>query len=180
MHPVARRTVVLLLATALAYLSIGWGAEKTSLLMMAKWNRVDNLRKFFDGDPCIEYSIVVTQDDRVPDAELARLIRLYFPRTYQDLRNIEVAIIERGDILSVEPDGRVTFLMTVKGNVAVAINADQVRDRVTGLSVSAAQRRLESELLLDPTRPPRIRVWPPWFNRLPVLPVRITVDVTIP
>lgn len=88
--------------------------------------------------------------------------------------------IQRGDILSVEPDGRVTFLMTVKGNVAVAINADQVRDRVTGLSVSAAQRRLESELLLDPTRPPQIRVWPPWFNRLPVLPVRITVNVTTP
>ncbi len=86
----------------------------------------------------------------------------------------------RGDIVNIEANGRVTFLMVVKGNIAVAISADYVRDRVTGVSVSEAYRRLERELLLDPQRPPEIKTWPGWYHRLPVLPVRITVRVKSP
>jgi len=99
--------MVLLLAAAFLFPPITWGAEKTSLLMLAKWNRVEDLRKFFDGDPCVEYSIVVTQDVRVPDTELARLIRLYFPRTYQDLRQYEVLILSCPDynLLTAKHDG---------------------------------------------------------------------------
>jgi hypothetical protein len=86
----------------------------------------------------------------------------------------------RGDILSIEPGGRVTFLMIVRGNIAVAIDGGQVRDRVTGVSVDEAYRRLERELLLDPDRPPQITTWPGWFGRMPLLPVRITVNVNSP
>lgn len=86
----------------------------------------------------------------------------------------------RGDIIDIEANGRVTFLMVVKGNIAVSINEDYVRRRVTGVSVSEAHRRLERELLLDPDRPPRIDTWPTWYHRLPVLPVRITVRVNSP
>ncbi len=86
----------------------------------------------------------------------------------------------RGDIMQIEPSGRVTFLMHVRGHVAVAIDADAVRREVAGLRVSAARRRLETRFLLDPTRPPRIHTWPVWFKRLPFLPVRITVHVEQP
>ncbi len=86
----------------------------------------------------------------------------------------------RGDTLSIDPNGRVTFLMTVRGNIAVAIDADRVRDRLTGLSVDDAYRRLNNELLLDVNRPPTIDTWPTWFDRLPWLPVRITVKVNTP
>lgn len=86
----------------------------------------------------------------------------------------------RGDIIHIEPSGRVTFLMTVRGNIAVAIDADRVRDRLTGLSVDDAHRRLNNEFLLDVTRPPTIDTWPPWFDRLPWLPVRIIVKVNAP
>ncbi|MBN2304862.1 MAG: hypothetical protein JXQ72_10315, partial [Anaerolineae bacterium] len=86
----------------------------------------------------------------------------------------------RGDILQIEPDGQVTFLMIVSGNIAVSIDADHVRQRVTGVSVSEARRRLDRELLLDPDRPPQITTWPGWFPRMPVLPVRINVKVESP
>jgi len=86
----------------------------------------------------------------------------------------------RGDILEIAPNGRVTFLMTVSGSIAVSIDEDYVRERTRGLSVSEARRRLENELLLDPAAPPQIDTWPDWYNRVPLLPVRISVKIHIP
>ena len=70
--------------------------------------------------------------------------------------------------------------MVVKGNIAVSIDTSAVRDRMVGVSVNEARDRLERELLLDPERPPRIATWPPWYSRMPVLPVRISVKVNAP
>ena len=92
----------------------------------------------------------------------------------------EALSFARGDILSIADDGRVTFLMTVSGSVAVAVDQEYVRARTRGVSVSEARRRLESELLLDPSHPPRIATWPGWYPRMPVLPVRISVEVRLP
>jgi hypothetical protein len=78
------------------------------------------------------------------------------------------------------PDGRIQFAMTVTGQSTVGVDADHVRDRVAGVSVDEAKRRLQRELLLNPNRPPKITVWPGWFNRMPVLPIRITVKVDEP
>lgn len=86
----------------------------------------------------------------------------------------------RGDIQNITPDGEVTFLMSVEGSIAVAIDENRVRDRVAGLSVSSALDRLQREFILDPARPPRISTWPGWLDRLPVLPLRIDVKVNTP
>ncbi|HML23880.1 MAG TPA: baseplate J/gp47 family protein [Aggregatilinea sp.] len=85
--------------------------------------------------------------------------------------------ISLGDIEQIDADGRVAFQMVVDGKLAVALSADDVRERVAGVSVSEARRRLEREFVLDPERPPQIDTWPGWWNRLPVLPVRISVRV---
>ncbi|MBN1680686.1 MAG: baseplate J/gp47 family protein [Anaerolineae bacterium] len=87
---------------------------------------------------------------------------------------------ERGEIEQIEPNGRVTFLMIVKGNIAVSVDEDAVRQRVTGMTISKARRRLENELVLDPDYPLTISTWPGWFNRLPLLSTRITVQVRLP
>ena len=92
----------------------------------------------------------------------------------------EALSFTRGDILDITPDGRVTFLMTVSGSVAVAIDEEYVRRRTQGVSVSEARRRLERELLLDPYHPPHISTWPTWYPRMPLLPVRISVEVRLP
>lgn len=86
----------------------------------------------------------------------------------------------RGDIVAIEPTGRVTFLMTVSGNIAVSIDEDHVRERVLGVTVSEARARLERELLLDPQRPPQIDAWPGWLGRMPLIPVRVAVEIESP
>jgi hypothetical protein len=92
----------------------------------------------------------------------------------------DAMVFTRGDILDIDPEGRVTFLMVVKGNIAVSIDQDYVRDRMVGVSVDEAYYRLEHDLLLDPERPPRITTWPGWYHRMPLLPVRINVKVNTP
>lgn len=85
--------------------------------------------------------------------------------------------ITRGEIEQIDPDGTVRFQMVVDGRLAVALNADAVRERIAGTSVGEAERRLQREFVLDPNRPPQIDTWPGWLRRLPVLPMRITVRV---
>lgn len=91
----------------------------------------------------------------------------------------EALTITRGDILEIEPDGRVSFLMVVEGNIAVAVDEQAVRSSVAGTSVSEAQRRLQRKFLLDPEHPPQITTQPSWFGRLPWLPIRISVQVKV-
>ncbi len=86
-------------------------------------------------------------------------------------------IFSRGPIQSSDPKGQVGFLMSASANVAVAVNAERVRQRLAGASVSDALAILEREWLLDPRRPPQIQVWPSVFGRLPLLPLRINVRV---
>ena len=88
--------------------------------------------------------------------------------------------IRRGDIQEITPEGEVTFLMIVEGSIAVAIDENNVRERVAGMTVSAARDRLEREFILDQSRPPEIETWPGWFKRVPWLPVRISVEIATP
>lgn len=93
---------------------------------------------------------------------------------------LETLSYVRGDILEIERSGRVSFLMTVSGSVAVRIDPGEVRRRVQGVSVSEARRRLDHDFLLDPTRPTSINTWPGWYPRMPFIPVRIVVKVNTP
>lgn len=86
----------------------------------------------------------------------------------------------RGTIQTIEPNGRVTFLMDVRGSSTVAIDVDAVRERIAGTSVTEARRRLERELMLEPSVPPQIDVWPGFFGRMPALPTRIRVEIAQP
>lgn len=76
-----------------------------------------------------------------------------------------------------EADGTASLVISSSGNVAAAIDAERVRNRVAGMSVEAALNTLNREWLLDPLRPPQIQVWPGFLGQLPVLPVRIAVTV---
>lgn len=75
---------------------------------------------------------------------------------------------------------RVTFEAIVTGRSTISINDNYVRERVAGASKSEARDRLKRELLLNPNQPVSIRVWPGWYGRLPLLPLRIDVDVATP
>lgn len=82
-----------------------------------------------------------------------------------------------GDIQQVLEDGSVAFQMRIEGTTFVEIDSNQVRDRLTGLSVTEARTILETEYLLDPNQPPEIDTWPGFLNRMPLFPIRIHIDV---
>ncbi len=94
MHCRAVRAVFCLaVAMTLVFFSPGFGAERIRLLLLVQDSRVDALRMFFDGEPSVEYKVIVTWDGRVPDSELVKLIRLYFPRRYQEMTSYDVLIL---------------------------------------------------------------------------------------
>ncbi len=75
------------------------------------------------------------------------------------------------------PEGsRLTFSVYGIGHAAAEIDSEAVRRAIRGKSVSAAAELLTEQWPL--AEPPQIEVWPEWLNRLPLLPIRITVNVT--
>jgi hypothetical protein len=90
----------------------------------------------------------------------------------------------RGDIVEVDDAQRVTFLMSCAGYVAADINVNSVREQIAGLSVTQVSALLSDSL---PLRAPDgeqsslvLSIWPGWWRQVPVLPVRISVQVRYP
>lgn len=68
-----------------------------------------------------------------------------------------------------------TFFVTATGYAAAQIDLDTARRSVLGRSVEEATERLTADLPL--AEPARIWVWPQWVGRVPVLPLRIAIQV---
>lgn len=120
----------------------------------------------------IEASIINLSDARL--VAFANMGRYVTPGRTIDENHLT---FRTGNIQQVLEDGSVAFQMRVEGTTYVAIESSQVRDRLTGLSANEARQVLENEYLLDPRFPPVINTWPGFFNRMPLLPVRINVDI---
>jgi hypothetical protein len=71
--------------------------------------------------------------------------------------------------------GDLAFFVTARGYAAAHLEPQVVRRVVLGKPVSRAAERLDAELPLAES--PQIEVWPEWFPWMPVLPMRISVDV---
>ncbi len=74
-----------------------------------------------------------------------------------------------------QANGEFTFYVTATGRAVAEIDPAAVRQTVRGRSLAEAQARLGAEFPL--AAPPVIRIWPDWLRRLPVLPLRIDVQV---
>ena len=82
-----------------------------------------------------------------------------------------------GEIQQIFEDGTIAFQMRIEGTTYVTIEGEQIRERLTGLSAREARAVLENEFLLDPNNPPEINTWPGFLKRMPILPIRISVDI---
>lgn len=80
-----------------------------------------------------------------------------------------------GDILDVDDDGRVTFLMQGNARIAAVVNQNVIAEYIRGQKISDAIAWINKEVPVD--KPPTIRVWPSWFGRMPYLSIRITTLV---
>ena len=71
--------------------------------------------------------------------------------------------------------GDFTFYVTAQGYATADITEDDLRTLVLGLPLEEAVARLEAALPL--VRPPEITVQPAWFGFVPLVPLRIDVEI---
>ncbi len=81
----------------------------------------------------------------------------------------------RGEVIQVDDEGRVTFLLQGRARAAANINQVTIAQSISGLPVAQAEAWILREVPVD--RAPAIRVWPSQFGRLPYLPTRITTRI---
>lgn len=91
-------------------------------------------------------------------------------------RNLVEADFEIGEVAE-EPIGvgNLTFFVTATGYATAKIDLETLRQAVAGQPIHRAVDRLEEMASL--AEPPRIQVWPEWLGRMPVLPVRISIQM---
>jgi hypothetical protein len=87
----------------------------------------------------------------------------------------DTMLFRRGEVTQIDDQRRVTFIMQGSGDVLPAVPPDRVRQLVRGRTVSAATRQLESNFPL--VSPPTIQVWPGFWPILPLLSLRIDIEV---
>jgi hypothetical protein len=71
--------------------------------------------------------------------------------------------------------GAYTVFVTAKGYAAVSLDREQAIDLVRGQRITEAQERLMASFPLAEV--PRMEVWPESMERMPQLPIRISVRV---
>jgi hypothetical protein len=81
-----------------------------------------------------------------------------------------------GDVLGVDGQGRVTFMMRGEGMVAAKLQTDELLTTIAGQDTGVATAFLYEQLPLQ--RYPSVEVWPDWLDRMPFLPERIRTVVT--
>jgi hypothetical protein len=85
---------------------------------------------------------------------------------------------ERGAVSGVDSvSGKVSFSMTGTGQVSSTIDPEQVRQQLAGRSVNDAIAQLVSDYNLQQGTTPIISVSPDWFGNMPLLPMRINVQL---
>ena len=84
----------------------------------------------------------------------------------------------RGEVLTVDDEGRVTFLMQGQATVAATIDQNAIEENVRGQDIEAATAWIVDNVPVE--QPPEISVWPAAFGRMPYLPIRITTHVEMP
>lgn len=84
-------------------------------------------------------------------------------------------VFRNGDVLGVDSQGRVSFVMIGEAQVAARLDLGGPITHVVGQDTEIALAYLNEQLPLRAY--PAARVWPSWFDRLPYLPARIQTMV---
>ncbi len=92
-----RVALVLSVLAMLLLLPACHGGEKIRILIAGNVESIGYLRRFFDSEPGVTYHAVPARDPGalfgLREADLVRMIRQYFPRTYEDLTTSDVLIL---------------------------------------------------------------------------------------
>ncbi len=135
----------------------------------------------FIGDPAD--SLTLTLRARIQALVIDELParKVAYASLARQLANRQIVVdsvtYQRGRVDPVNAQGQATFLLTASGDAVSSIDPDQVRSAITGMSLSDAQALMQHVYLLDPLHSPQIDLIPAFFGRLPLLPIRIDVQV---
>jgi hypothetical protein len=89
----------------------------------------------------------------------------------------ETVTYERGPVLGIDAERRIAFLLIGSGMVSGQVNVGLLRERLAGRSLDDAQGYLISEVDIEEGTTPLIALSPDWFGRLPLVPMRISIDL---
>ena len=92
-----RLLLSILLLASLLLPEVCLGGEKVRILIAGNQVAIDLLRWFFDTETAVIYHAVPARDPGAiygfSEADLVKMIRQYFPRTYESLRTFDVLIL---------------------------------------------------------------------------------------
>jgi len=80
-------------------------------------------------------------------------------------------------VQNIDPEGRVVIGLSATGQAAAQVNPPALAEQLAGRTTDDALRFLLSELDLAENTMPQIHLTPDWFGRLPLLPMRIDIQV---
>jgi len=89
----------------------------------------------------------------------------------------ETVTYERGPVLGIDSSGRIAFSLIGSGVVTGQVNSGLLRERLAGRSLDDAQQYLLSEVDIEEGTTPQISISPDWFGKLPILPMRIDIEL---
>jgi hypothetical protein len=96
---VEARTSVILIILLLFTIPSSLAGEKINLLMAGHIGIMDHVRPVFDTEPLIRYTPVPARDTggfgatALDEKDLVKMIRLYFPRTYDEMKSYDILIL---------------------------------------------------------------------------------------
>ncbi len=91
------------------------------------------------------------------------------------IRKIEY---DRSGIVNVDETGRIFFTMNASALVQAQIDTGRLREQLAGRSIGEAEIYLRQQVEIDASSSIDVRVSPDWFGQMPLLPIRISVQVS--
>lgn len=83
----------------------------------------------------------------------------------------------RGPIISQDSATQVTFTATSTAQTVQQFDASRLQQQLAGLSLADAQRLLDTQISTITANPPQITISPQGFSQMPILPIRIDIQV---
>ncbi len=83
----------------------------------------------------------------------------------------------RGPVLSTTDSGQITFNAFGSGNATTTVNMPELQQQLAGTTIAEARDILNGQLALLPEFPPEIEINPAFIGRLPLVPMRIEIEV---
>jgi hypothetical protein len=77
----------------------------------------------------------------------------------------------------VDETGKVSFTMNASAFVQAPLDMGRIREQLAGRSISEAEAYLRQQVEIDASKGFEVRVSPDWLGQMPLLPIRISVQV---